>query len=210
MVMPEFLDPLVNAPRYQKVVLGVMGLVVLVAAAYFVVISSALNGVRAMETRRASVQKELADARRNLAELERYRREIAELERTIQVIKDKLPTEKEMPGLFRTVSEAAFQTGLAVALFQPTSPRIADYYTEVPIVLGAEGGYHQVGEFMERVAGIPRVVNVIEWKLSGLTKGSRLVKADLTLATYMYRPVGSPPPPKPGARPAPPPAQRPR
>jgi len=65
--------------------------------------------------------------------------------------------------------------------------------------VNVEGGYHQLGEFFERVAGLPRVVNVVEWKLNGLQKGEAVfVKGDLTLATYMYRPVGSPAPAKPG------------
>jgi hypothetical protein len=44
------------------------------------------------------------------------------------------------------------------------------------------------------------VVNVVEWRLSGLQKGEIVnVKGDLILATYMYRPVGSPSPGKGGA-----------
>jgi Tfp pilus assembly protein PilO len=70
--------------------------------------------------------------------------------------------------------------------------------------LNAEGGYHQLGDFYERVAAFPRVVNVVDWRLTGLSKGRTSIKADLTLATYVYRPVGSPPAPKPpGARPVP-------
>jgi type IV pilus assembly protein PilO len=91
-----------------------------------------------------------------------------------------------------------------VALFQPGGPRVTEYFTEIPITVNAEGGYHQLGEFFERIAAFPRVVNVLDWRLSGLTKGKTTLGANLTLATYIYRPVGSSPPPKaPGARPAP-------
>ena len=67
-----------------------------------------------------------------------------------------------------------------------------------PITLAAEGGYHQLGEFFERVAGFPRVVTVQEMKMAGISKSRNPLKADLVLATYQYRPVGSPPAPKPG------------
>jgi Tfp pilus assembly protein PilO len=200
--LPAFLEPVVNAPKWQQLLLAGMGLAILVAIPYFLIISPANTRISALTAQLESVQRELAQARRDVAEMDRLRREIVRLEQIIAVIKDKLPTEKEMPALFRTVSDAAFQSGVAVALFQPGAPRISEYYTEVPITLSGEAGFHTLGEFLERVAGFQRVVNVIDWRLTGLGKGSRTLKADLTLATYMYRPVGSPPPPKaPGQRP---------
>jgi type IV pilus assembly protein PilO len=196
MALPAFLEPVVNAPKWQQMLLAGMGLAALIAVPYFLLISPAQSRISTLRAQLESVQRELAQARRDVAEMDRLRREIVRLEQIIAVIKDKLPTEKEMPALFRTVSDAAFQSGVAVALFQPGAPRITEYYTEVPITVSGEAGFHTLGEFMERLAGLQRVVNVLDWRLTGLGKGARTLKADLTLATYMYRPVGSPPPPK--------------
>jgi type IV pilus assembly protein PilO len=78
---------------------------------------------------------------------------------------------------------------------------VRDYYSEIPISLNAEAGYHQIGEFFERVAKLARVVNITEIKFNGLNRPRVPVRAELVLATYMYRPVGAPPAPKPpGAR----------
>lgn len=204
MELPPFFDPIVNAPKWQKMVLGGTGVVIIAAAAYFFLISPIEARISQLTVRQESLQRELIESRRIVADLARFRREIAELEKQIDVMKEKLPTEKEMPTLYRTLSDAAYQAGLGVALFQPREPRVREYFAEVPITLNAEGGYHQLGEFFERIAAFPRVVNVLDWRLSGLTKGKTTVKADLNLATYIYRPVGAPPPPKaPGARPAP-------
>jgi type IV pilus assembly protein PilO len=201
--LPAFLEPVVNAPKWQQLLLAGMGLAVIIAVPYFLLISPAATRISTLTAQLESVQRELAQARRDVADMERLRREIARLEQIIALTKDKLPTEKEMPALFRTVSDAAFQSGVAVALFQPGAPRISEYYTEVPIIVSGEAGFHTLGEFLERLAGLPRVVNVNDWRLTGLAKGARTLKADLTLATYMYRPVGSPPPPKAPGQPAP-------
>jgi type IV pilus assembly protein PilO len=199
MTLPPFLDPIVTAPRWQKALLGAIGVVALIGAAYVFLISPIEERIGALATERASLQRELVDSRRIVADLERFRREIAELEQQIDVAKERLPTEKDIPPLYRTLSDAAFQSGLGVALFQPRDLKINEYFTEIPIAVNVEGGYHQLGEFFERVAGLPRVVNVVEWKLSGLQKGDAVfVKGDLILATYMYRAVGAPAPAKPG------------
>lgn len=201
MAAPAFLEPLVTAPRWQKVALGLMGLALLAGGSYFLLLSPLEVQVNGLRAREAALQVELVEARRLAADLARARREAAELEARLAVLQQRLPTEKEMPPLFRALTDAAYQAGLLVSLFQPRETRVRDYYVEVPITLQADGGYHQVGQFFERVAGLPRVVNVSELKLAGQAK-SQALRADLTLATYVYRPLGSAPAPKPG-QPAP-------
>jgi type IV pilus assembly protein PilO len=198
MALPAFFDPIVNAPRWQKFALGIFGLVILAAGSYFLVLSPLEITVNALRAQRSTVQRELLEARAAAADLARVRLEIAALQARLDTMKERLPGEKDLPPLFRTVTDAAYQAGLQVSLFQPKEGRIHDYYVEIPITLAAEGGYHQLGDFFERVAGFPRVVTVQEMKMAGISKSRNPLRADLVLATYQYRPVGSPPAPKPG------------
>jgi len=101
-----------------------------------------------------------------------------------------------MPAFYRSMSDAGIQAGLGVSLFQPRDGVTKDYVVEIPITVNAEGSYHQLGEFLERVARLPRVASLRDMKLSAQKKPGNPVRADLTLVTYMYRPVGSPPAPK--------------
>ncbi len=204
MAMPPFLQSFVDGPKLPKVILGVLGLVVIVGGGWFLLLSPVQLEVTALEARRQQLATELAQARAQVAELQRFRREVAELQTKLDMLKAKLPTEKETPALYKAVSEAAQGSGLGVSLFQPREPRPKDYVTEIPITITAEGGYHQLGLFFEKVATLERVVKVAEMKLTGLVKGRTALRAEMTLATYMYR--DAPPPPKPGAPAAPKPA----
>lgn len=201
MALPAFFDPIVTAPKPQKIAFGVFGLVLLGAGAYFLLLSPLQERVTALGAQAASVQRELIQSRAIVADLARFHREVAELEQRLAALKERLPTEKETPTLYRTLSSAAVRAGLAVALFQPREPRNKDFYAEIPVTLTAEGTYHQLGEFFESVAKLPRVVNVADLKLTSASQGKRPIRAELTLATYMYGTVAGPP--KPGA-PAPP------
>ena len=202
MTTPAFLAPIVNAPRTHKIIFGVIGLVAIGAAAWFLLLSPLDVRVQALTADNDKLQRELMQARAIAADVARFRREIAALEETLNGLTARLPNERETPPLYRSVSDAAYQAGLAVSLFQPREATIKDYYAEIPIVLNAEGNYHQIGEFFERVARLPRVVNVGDTKLSGLgatkTTPAGPARAELVLTTYMYRPVGSPPAPKAG------------
>jgi type IV pilus assembly protein PilO len=225
MALPALFDPLINAPRWVKLALAGIVLGGVGAACYVFAITPVEGRVATLRSERAAQEQELVQLRAMAAELVRVRREAAEVERQLEIAKAKLPTEREMPALYRTLSDAAVQAGLAVALFQPQASRTRDFYNEIPISLVAEGGYHDVGDFVGRVATLPRAATIGELKLTG-TKSEptratpsprpagagreptaadgaktphRAVKAEITLLTFVYRPVGSPPAPKPAA-----------
>jgi type IV pilus assembly protein PilO len=208
MAMPAFLAPLANAPRPQKIIFAVLGLAMIGAASWFLLLAPLDLQVQALTAENDKVQKELVEARKIAADVARFRREIAALEQVLGALTARLPNERETPPLYRAVSDAAFQSGLAVALFQPRDAQIKDYYAEIPITLTAEGNYHQFGSFFEKVSRLSRVVNVGDLRMTGIGKdggkdakdkvAAGPVRGELILATYMYRPVGAPPAPKPG------------
>jgi len=217
----RFLDPLLAASSWQKLVLGVVALAIVGGVSYFLAVAPVESRVTALRAQRDAQGQEIVRLRAAAVELARVRREAAEVEQHLEVAKEKLPTQREIPALYRTLSDAAVQAGLGVALFQPQGPRIRDFYSEIPISLIAEGGYHEVGEFIGRVAALPRATTIGELRLSGPgadasrpgssgrppvrpvdgAKAQRPVRVEMTLLTFVYRPVGSPPAPKPAGTP---------
>src|SRR2546429_5443217 len=195
MALPPLFDPIVNAPKPQKIVLGVFGLVIIGAASYFLLLSPLDTKLAQLRAQNASLGDEVVKARALVADLARTRREMAELEVKVAILKDRLPSERELPTLYRSLHDAGTQAGLGVALFQPREGQVKDYYVEIPIAVNAEASYHQLGEFLERLARLPRVVTLREMRLASTNRPGRAVRAELTLATYQYRPVGSPKPP---------------
>jgi len=203
MALPAPLQSFVDGPKLPKVVLGVFGLVALAVASYFFLIAPIQERIAALVQRKTQVTTEVTQARAQVAEIERFRRELAELEKKLVLLQDRLPSEKETPTLYRALSSAAEQSGLGVSLFQPREARAKDVVNEIPITLAAEGSYHQVAKFFERVAALPRVVTVNDFKMSGLGKARNSMKVDLTLATYMYKSSLAPAPARPAAPVAP-------
>lgn len=190
-----------QAPRSQKIIFGVIVLAVLLAGGYFLLLSPKWAEVNALRQQRAAKEVELIQSRALAGSLARFKQEAQALRARLEAAKERLPSEREIPGLYRQVSDMAYQTGLAVSLFQPKEPATKEIYQEVPISLSAEAGYHQLGTFLERIARLPRIVNLTDLKITGISRPTGTIKADLTLATYVFRPEGAPPLPAPGARP---------
>ena len=185
---------LTHAPRPQKIIMGVFLLAILVAGGYFLLLSPKMIEVNDLRGQRAAKQAELSQSRAVAASLARFKQEAQALRTKLEAAKERLPSEKEIPGLYRQVSDLAFQSGLSVGLFQPKDPATKDVYQEVPISINAEAGYHQLGSFFDRLSRLPRIVNLTDLKLAGIARPTGTVRADLILTTYVFRPEGAPPP----------------
>ena len=199
------LDPIVDAPRPQKLIFGAMVLVVVGALGYFFLISGSRAErdtlLQENEVRRAEVLKAKADE----ANLRQFRALAETLRKRLETAKERLPSEREIPQVYRQVSHLATQAGLGVSLFQPKPAEDRDVLSEVPIAVTAECTYHQLGAFLERVGKMPRIVSLGDFRLIGIDRPTGTLRAEMTLATYTFRPEGAPPPPaKPGAPAAPP------
>jgi type IV pilus assembly protein PilO len=187
-----FTDVLANAPRPQKIAVGIVGLVIVAALGYFIV--SPKSAERdALRQRNVVLQAEVEKARAEEAGLRTFRAQADGLRKRLELAKGRLPSEREIPGLYRQISDLALQAGLAVALFAPKPGEDKDTVTEIPIAVSAEGTYHQLGGFFSRIGRIPRIVNLGDFRLAGVERPTGTLRADLTLATYLFRPEGSPP-----------------
>lgn len=186
-----------QAPRTQKIIFGVILLAILVGGGYFLLLSPKMAEVGGLRQQRAAKQADLLQSKAVAASLARFKQEAQALRAKLEAAKERLPSEKEIPALYRQVSDLAFQSGLSVSLFQPKDLAMRDIYQEVPISISAEAGYHQLGSFFDRLSQLPRIVTLTNLKLSGIARPTGTVRADLILATYVFRPEGAPPPPPP-------------
>jgi type IV pilus assembly protein PilO len=180
-------------------------LVIAGALGYFFVISGSRAErdtlLQENEVRRAEVLKAKADE----ANLRPFRALAEALRKRLDTAKERLPSEREIPQVYRQVSHLATQAGLGGSLFQPKPAENRDVLSEVPIAVTAECTYHQLGAFLERVGKMPRIVSLNDFRLIGIDRPTGTLRAEMTLATYTFRPEGAPPPPaKPGMRAAPP------
>ncbi|PYM07748.1 MAG: hypothetical protein DMD82_04945 [Candidatus Rokuibacteriota bacterium] len=194
MTLQDAVAWLTDQPKSTKVALGVVLVTVILGGGYFLLISPARSVVDALRTKRDSLQSEVTQNRALAANLAGFRQEAAVLRRRLDALRERLPSEKEIPPLYRTLSNLAFQSGLSVSVFQPREPQPKDFFAEVPITVNAEVGYHQLGSFFERLARLPRIVNVGDFKLTGINRPNGSMQAEMTLLTYTSRVEPGPPP----------------
>jgi type IV pilus assembly protein PilO len=114
---------------------------------------------------RADVERGLNTARR----LPEFQAQVAELERRLESLQTALPQEKDVADILRRVQGLATQSNLAIQRFTPQPPKQQTLYAELPYKLQAEGTFHNLGFFFDRIGKFPRIINVSEISIKAKT-----------------------------------------
>lgn len=134
----------------------------------------------------AKTEKKLAETKKKAADLEEYRRKMEAARAKFTIVSRALPLKDEVPSLLTGVSQAGKDSGLTFLLFEPKSEKKQDFYAEIPVNMQLSGGYHDLGEFFDALASMPRIVNVRHFRLDSSNAESAELKIDCTAETYKF------------------------
>ena len=139
----------------------------------------------------SGLQQEIAEKQLVVKKIEQFRKELAILEESLRVALTRLPEQKEIPGLLGSVSEAGRKVDLEFLLFEPMEPVPKEFYAEIPVKIEVTGSYHNVAFFFEKVAKLPRIMNITDISIkrrgdaSGRSESPSLVTSCF-VKTYMF------------------------
>jgi type IV pilus assembly protein PilO len=150
-----------------------------------------------MQTQIEQRTKQIDDLKKTIAAMEIKKSQLAqikkdamELQEKLEMLKMVLPLDKETEQIFRAVQQMATDSGLQVTRVSPRPQLDHEVYTEYPIDLEANGPYHNLGAFLDRIRQLPRIVNINALRLqSRASDGGSLssVSASYTATTFVYK-----------------------
>lgn len=111
---------------------------------------------------RADINKGVATARR----LPEFQAQVTDLEHRLEALRNVLPEQKDVADTLRRLQGLATQSNLTLLRFAPTPPKQQPLYAEVPYMLIADGSYHNLALFFDRVSKFPRIINVSDVSIS--------------------------------------------
>ena len=77
----------------------------------------------------------------------------------------KLPRDAEVPALIDDISQAALAQQLSIERITLGEELATARYVELPIDIAVVGGYHQIGAFLEALAGLQRILAPQDFRL---------------------------------------------
>ena len=185
----------------QKVLLGVLLVGGLGYLAHTYLLTPRAAEIAALETRLETIQtqNETARALAGGAGVADVERQLGVYQAQLATVEGLIPLSEELPDLLDAISAEAQRTGVDLSLIQPTDATQEEFYTRRTYSIAVLGTYHDVGEFLARIASLPRVITPINLSLTPVAQpgrdGQPRLQASFSIETYVL--------PDPNAAPAP-------
>ncbi|MDC0535859.1 type 4a pilus biogenesis protein PilO [Francisellaceae bacterium] len=183
-----------NIDEWPMIVKGFFGVIVITAiacAGYFFLIQSSIDKLSLLEKKEDTLKKELKTSINKTANLSEYIGQMQQLRFMFDSLLSQLPDKKEIPGLLEDITSVGLRSGLVFNLIRPSDGKITDFYETISIQIEVEGDYDQLGEFVEGIEALPRIVTIKDFSVNVISKGkadspdNKLVM-NITANTYRY------------------------
>jgi Tfp pilus assembly protein PilO len=143
---------------------------------------------RHLESLRVDINKGVATARR----LGEFQAQVTDLERRLDALKNVLPEQKDVADTLRRIQGLATQSNLTLLRFTPAAQKQQPLYLEVPYQLIADGSFHNLALFFDRVSKFPRIINVSDISVAAKPRqdANSTITATLTATTFVLQEGG--------------------
>ena len=134
---------------------------------------------------RLDINKGIATARR----LPEFQSQVTALEAKLESLRNVLPEQKDVADTLRRIQGLATQSNLTILRFTPVPQKQQPLYAEVPYRISAEGTYHNLGLFFDRVSKFPRIINVgdIAIRANAQPLPNNTITAECTATTFVLQ-----------------------
>lgn len=168
-------------PFEIKTVVALFVAIVVAAGGYYALVSDKLPILEAAQNKEIDLKKSYAAKYRIAVNLNAYKEQLARIEEDFSSMLKSLPTSNETPGLLDDITFVGTTAGLTFRLLNWQKEIPKEFYTELPIQMEVTGNYHEFGQFVSNIAGLPRIVTLHNFDV---TRSGGELKLKLQAKTY--------------------------
>jgi len=131
------------------------------------------------------MNRDIENAKRQKAKYKDLEGKLVSLKLEKEAAVKKLPSEKKIPDLIRTVTRLSKKYRINVTAINPTGQSKVEYFTKVNYLITVRGNYHDLGRFLTALGLEERILTSENLTMSA-AGGDSSVSASFVLAAYQY------------------------
>lgn len=174
-------------PTLPKIVLGIFLAIVVLFLGHSFLISDKIDTLNSVQAKELTLREEYKAKYHVAANLELFQEQMKEAETLFANQLKSLPESHETPGLLDDITFVGTTSGLNFAKLNWQPEITKEIYIELPIHMEVEGQYHEFGNFVSKIAGLPRIVTVHDFDINLKKNESGSLTLKLQAKTYRYR-----------------------
>lgn len=137
-------------------------------------------------TKIASIESDINKARMQKAKYKDLEAKLTSLRADKEAAQKKLPKERKLPDLLRTITTLSKKYRVNVTAITPSGKTQVEYFTKVTYIIALKGNYNDVGRFLTALGMEERIMTSENLSMSAANTPEASVTATFTLAAYQY------------------------
>lgn len=174
-------------PPLAKLVLSVFFAIVVFGLGYVLLISNKLDRLDSAAQNELKLKEEYKNKYNVAANLELFQAQMVEAENLFATQLKSLPESHETPGLLDDITFVGTTSSLNFVNISWQPEINNEIYIELPIEIEVIGSYHDFGNFVSKIAGLPRIVTVHDFVIDMSKENKNQLSLKLEAKTYRYR-----------------------
>lgn len=182
-----------GSQKRKVLVIGIGGIILLAVDIFFVFIPL-LNKTFNLKSQIISMKENTAYLNRQISMLDATKKKLEILKADQIKYGEFFPKEEEVPVLFGNLSGIAGKLGVDIISVKPVksdlgqdAEKTAGLFHEVPIEISAKGGYHQMGQFINKLETLDNFMEVKDLEITADKATPRRHFFRLLVSTYILR-----------------------
>ncbi|OKY26798.1 MULTISPECIES: type IV pilus inner membrane component PilO [Thalassotalea] len=181
------LDNIGNWPPLAKGVFATFLAIVVIALGYFLIVSDKIKQLDRVVAEETTLKQQYQSKYYVAANLERFQQQMVEAETLFAEQLKSLPESHETPGLLDDITFVGTTSGLDFVKLNWQPEITQEIYIELPIDIEVVGSYHEFGNFVSKIAGLPRIVTLHDFDINMVADTNGQLNLKLQAKTYRYR-----------------------
>lgn len=132
------------------------------------------------------MQRDIDNAKKQKAKFKNLEEKLVSLKLEREAAVKKLPSEKKIPDLIRTVTKLSKKYRVSVTAINPSGQAKVEYFTKVNYLISMKGNYHDIGRFLTALGLEERILTSENLIITGTVGSETSATGTFTLAAYQY------------------------
>lgn len=187
------LPPIDFKKDQPKVMIFIALVSVLVLILYFyLILGPQIGRLTEALSRAGKIISDMKTAELLVSKKDEFNRNIESSREKVEHYEKRLPVEQEIPSLLENLSSMAKSSNIKIIGITPlplspkeTLSQKGKMYKEIPILINAKSGYHELGTFLSDLENADRFMKVVDIEIKANKQMSKKHDVELIVCTYI-------------------------
>lgn len=182
------LDEIVEWPLLPQLAVLLLLVLALQGAGYWLYMLPKQDALEGLKQQEQTLKSTIRIKASKVATLPKLKTQLDELAERYDFLLRQLPVQKELASMLASVNELGLENTLTFTRIDWGEKQNQEFLYRLPLNIELTGNYHNIGDFSEAIARLPRIINFDDVDWQRVSQESSTLHFRVRAYTYQFKP----------------------